>query len=193
MNKQDDTIFLKGRRLYLRAVRREDLPLLVKWANDPDIRDLYSRRHFPVDEIEVSELIAQLHKRTDRVSLVICLNEGRAIGIIGVHSIDWKNRLGETEIAIGEKEFWSKGYGTEATMVLLHYAFDTLNLRKMHAAIYGFNTASQAYKKKCGYQVEGVQRQHVFKNGEYHDRILVAVFREDWLPIWERFQTTGRV
>ena len=121
------------------------------------------------------------------------INEGRAIGMIGIHNIDWKNRLGETEIAIGEKEFWSKGYGTEATMVLLHYAFDTLNLRKMHAAIYGFNKASQVYKKKCGYQVEGVQRQHVFKNGEYHDRILVAVFREDWLPIWERFQTTGRV
>jgi hypothetical protein len=47
--------------------------------------------------------------------------------------------------------------------------------------------------KKCGYKVEGVQRQHVFKNGEYHDRILLAVFREEWLPIWKRFLKTGKV
>jgi RimJ/RimL family protein N-acetyltransferase len=193
MNKQDDTVFLKGNRLYLRPVRREDLPLLLKWTNDPDLRGMYLRRHFPVDEIEAGEWVAQLHKRTDSVSFIICLNDGRAIGIIGVHSIDWKNRLGETETVIGEKEFWSHGYATEAKMIILHYAFDTLNLRKMHGAIYGFNKGSQAYNKKCGYQVEGVQRQHVFRNGEYHDRILVAVFREDWLPIWQKFQETGKL
>lgn len=193
MNTQDDSIFLRGHRLYLRTVRRDDLPLLLKWTNDPDLRDMYLRRHFPVDEIEAGEWIAHLHKRTDGVSLVICLNDGRPIGIIGVHSIDWKNRLGESETVIGEKEFWSNGYATEAKMILLHYAFDTLNLRKMHGAIYAFNKGSLAYNQKCGYQVEGVQRRHIFKNGEYHDRIVVAVFREDWLPIWERFQKTGRV
>ena len=193
MNNQDDTIFLKGKRLYLRPMRREDLPLLLKWTNDPDLRDLYLRRHFPVEEIEAGEWIAQLHKRSDSVSLVICLNDGRAIGIMGIHSIDWKNRLAESETVIGEKEFWSRGYATEAKMILLHYAFDTLNLRKMHGTIYSFNKGSLAYNQKCGYQVEGVQRLHVFKNGEYHDRIVVAVFREDWLPIWETFQKSGKL
>src|SRR3954471_20186783 len=109
MNQQDNTIFLKGNRLYLRPIRREDLPLVLKWTNDPDLRDLYLRRHFPVDEIEASEWIAQLHKRSDAVSTVICFNDGRPIGIIGVHTIDWKNRHGESETVIGEKEFWSKG------------------------------------------------------------------------------------
>jgi RimJ/RimL family protein N-acetyltransferase len=125
--------------------------------------------------------------------LVMCLNNGRAIGLIGVHGIDWKNRVGMTETVIGEKQFRDKGYGSEAQMALLHHAFDTMNLRKLWAVIYGFNKGSQAYHAKCGYQVEGVQRGHIFADGEYHDLILMGVFREDWLPIWNRFLKTGRV
>jgi RimJ/RimL family protein N-acetyltransferase len=193
MDKHDDMMFLRGQRLYLRTVGREDIPLLLKCTNDPELRGLYLRRSFPVNEIEAAEWVAQLHRRTDAVSFVICLNNGQAIGMIGIYNIDWKNRLAETEIVIGEKQLWNQGYGSEAKMILLHYAFETLNLRKVHGAINAFNKSSQAYNQKCGYKVEGVQRLHVFRNGEYHDRILVAVFRDDWLPLWQKFQETGKV
>jgi RimJ/RimL family protein N-acetyltransferase len=193
MKKQNEVLFLKGKRLYLRPVLCGDLPLFLKWTNDPDVRWLYLKRCFPVDETEGGKWVADLHKRTDAVTLVICLNSGRAIGMMGIHSIDWKNRVGTSENVIGERQFWGKGYGTEAKMLLLHYAFNTLNLRKICGTIYGFNKRSQAYNKKCGYKVEGVQRQQVFTNGEYHDRILVGVFREEWLPIWKRFLKTGGV
>jgi RimJ/RimL family protein N-acetyltransferase len=84
------------------------------------------------------------------VALVVCLNTGRAIGMTGIHRIDWKNRVGATESIIGEKQFWGKGYGTEAKMVLLHYALEPLNVRKICGTIYGFNERSQAYNRKCG-------------------------------------------
>lgn len=193
MKKQNDVVFLEGRRLYLRPACRADIPLFVKWANDPDVRALSSDRYLPVDEIQGDEWLTSLHKKNDKMSLVICLNNTRAIGLMGIHSIDWKNRLAMTYAIIGEKQFWSKGYGSEAQMILLHYGFDSLNLRKIHAVVFGFNERSQAYNEKCGYSVEGVQRQHIFMNGEYHDLILMAVFREEWLPIWNKFLKTGRV
>jgi RimJ/RimL family protein N-acetyltransferase len=193
MSRQDDVVFLKGGKVYLRPVRSEDLSIFLRWTNDPEMRWLYLKRPFPIDEIEGSKWVMELHKRTDTVILVICLKSGRAIGMIGLYHIDWKNRVGTTENVIGEKQFWGKGYGSEAKMLILNYAFNTLNLRKVCATVYGFNKRSQAYNKKCGYQVEGVQRQHIFMNGEYHDRILMAVFRDEWQPIWNRFLKTGKV
>ncbi|MCU1264387.1 MAG: GCN5-related N-acetyltransferase [Acidobacteria bacterium] len=193
MKRQDDALFLKGKRLYLRPVGRADIPLFLKWGNDQELRLLSSERYLPVDEIQADEWLVGLHKQTDRLSLIICLNNGRAIGLVGLHKIDWKNRLAMTECIIGEKQFWSKGYGSEAKMLLLHHAFQTLNLRKIHATVYEFNKRSVAHNKKCGYKVEGVQRQHVFANGEYHNQVLMAVFREDWLPIWKSFLKTGKM
>jgi len=193
VKKPDHIVFLRGKRLYLRPVLLEDLPLFLKWVNDPDLRLLYMARASPIDEAEANEWLAHLHKRTDTISFVICTDEGRAIGLIGLHGIDWKSRVSSTENVIGEKEFWGKGYATEAKIVLLHYAFDTLNIHKIWGGIYSFNKASQAYNKKCGYKIEGVQRHQLFANGKYHDKILVAVFREDWLPVWKRFLKEGKV
>lgn len=188
-----DVVFLRGKRLYLRPVLRGDLPLFLNWVNDPELRWLYMARSSPIDEAEANEWLAHLHQRTDTISFVICTNERWPIGMIGLHSIDWKSRIASTEAVIGEKKFWGKGYATEAKIILLHYAFDTLNIHKIWGGIFSFNKASQAYNKKCGYKVEGIQRQQLFANGKYHDKILVAVFREDWLPIWKRFLKQGRM
>jgi RimJ/RimL family protein N-acetyltransferase len=193
MTKLDDVRFLNGKRVYLRPVSRADIPLVLKWGNDPELRWLSSERYLPGDEIQAEQWLTSLHKQTDRMSLILCLNNGRAIGLLGINGIDWRNRLAMTEAIIGERQFWGKGYGSEAKMLLLQHAFLTLNLRKVHAVVFQFNERSLAHNKKCGYKVEGVQRQHVFKNGEYHDRILLAVFREEWLPIWKKFLKTGKV
>lgn len=189
----NNIVFLRGKRLYLRPVLREDRPRFLKWVNDPDLRGLYMTRASPVDDAEADEWLAHLHKRTDAISFVICTLEGKPFGMIGLHSIDWRSRVSSTEAVIGEKDFRGKGYATEAKIVLLHYAFETLNIHKIWGGIFAFNKASQAYNKKCGYKVEGVQRQQVFANGRYHDKILIAVFREDWLPVWKQFLKDGKL
>ena len=191
--KQKRTIFIKGRRLYLRPVFRDDTQLFLRWANDPDLRSLYLNRKTPIDETEGCEWVMGLHKRSDNITLLICLNDGRPIGLIALERLDWNNRVATTAMVIGEKELWNKGYGSEAKLLLLHYAFDTLNLRKIYATVYDFNERSKAYNKKCGYKVEGVQKEAIFQDGRYHDRILLAVFRKDWLPIWTRFQKRGKI
>jgi RimJ/RimL family protein N-acetyltransferase len=89
---------------------------------------------------------------------------------------------------IGEKEYWGKGYGTEAKMLLLHYAFDTLNLRKICSSVISFNERSHKYSLKCGYKEEGRRKAQLFRDGKYWDEIQLAVFRKDWLLLWKKFQ-----
>ncbi|MBP9760373.1 MAG: GNAT family N-acetyltransferase, partial [Candidatus Pacebacteria bacterium] len=104
------------------------------------------------------------------------------------HHISWINRTATSGAFIGDVAHQGQGYGTEAKMLLLDYAFNTLNLRKVCSTVLAFNGRSQRYNEKCGYVVEGVQKAQVFRDGSYHDLILMAVFRDDWLPVWREYQ-----
>lgn len=85
------------------------------------------------------------------------------------------------------------GYGTDAKMTLLDYAFNTLNLHKMCSTVIAYNEASLHYSDKCGYILEGTRRKHIFKRGRYWDLIELGLFKKEWLPKWEIYQKTGKL
>jgi RimJ/RimL family protein N-acetyltransferase len=114
--------------------------------------------------------------------------DGPFIGVMGLHGISWPDGTATSGACIGNTNYHNKGCGTDAKMLLLEYAFQTLNLRKVCSTVFAFNRRSRSYNEKCGYVVEGVRQAHVFRNGAYHDEILMAVFRDKWLPLWEQWQ-----
>ena len=73
-------------------------------------------------------------------------------------------------------------------MLLLDYAFNSLDLLKMQSSVLGFNGRSVAYRKKCGYVKEGRLKDQWFRKGKRHDDVLLAVFKNDWIPLWEQRQ-----
>lgn len=187
-------IFLEGKRVYLRPIEKEDISLLLQWLNHPETRR-YLSQLFPLTEFAELEWVQNLHKKQNEnvVLGIVRVRDSKLIGVVGLHHIDWKDRRAVTGAVIGDQRFRGKGYGTEAKMLLLHYAFFTLNLRKISSTVLSFNTRSQAYNKKCGYKVEGVLHQHIYKDGVYYDEVRMAVFKEDWIPIWKRFEKTGKM
>ena len=186
---EEGVVFLRGRRVILRPPTKEDIPHFLRWMNDQEVTR-YLVAYLPMTETDEVEWLERLHKKkNDGVVLVIVDAKNRKpIGLMGIHEIDWKDRRAMTGAVIGEKSYWGKGYGTEAKMLLLKYAFNTLNLRKIVSRVISFNRRSKAYSKKCGYKVEGVLKKDIFKDGEYHDLICMAVFKDDWLPLWEKFR-----
>ena len=192
-DKRNDVVFLDGWRLYLRPPCKDDLPYLTRWINDEEVWQ-FLKLSLPMSESAETAWLEGLDKRkdTDIILVIVDKKTGKPIGSMGIHRINWKDRRAATGALIGDKRYWGKGYGTEAKMLLLNYAFNTLNLRKVCSAALAFNERSVAYSKKCGYREEGVLKEHLFKKGRYWDEVLLAVFREDWLPLWERFQKTGR-
>jgi RimJ/RimL family protein N-acetyltransferase len=115
------------------------------------------------------------------------------IKTIKIHNINWIDRNGTTGALIGEKEYWNRGFGTDAKMILLEYAFNTLNLRKICSDVISYNKRSLHYSLHCGYRIEGRRRKHVWRNGKFCDLIQLALFKEDWLPIWKKHQKTGKI
>jgi len=185
-------VFLTGRLVNLCPFTKGDIPLVTRWINDQEVRE-FVLGIFPQTEKQEEDWFNKLGSDDKNVVLGIKTKEGVLIGIIGIHKIDWINRVATTGALIGEKEFWGKGFGTDAKMILLHYAFNTLNLRKILSNVIAFNKRSLQYSLHCGYQIEGRRRKQNFKRGQYWDLIELGVFIEEWLPIWKKYKKTGKV
>lgn len=182
-------VFLEGHRVYMRPIEIADGPVLQRNANDPYVRSRISRQS-PQSLHDEEEWIRSLSKRRDTdLTLGIVLKESDLlIGSMGIHNIKWIDRVGTTGALIGNSEHRGKGYGTEAKMLLLNHGFNTMNLRKICSTALATNEASLSFNSKCGYKEEGRLKNHVFVHGTYHDLVHTAVFKEDFLPLWEEYK-----
>ncbi|MEI8360764.1 MAG: GNAT family protein [bacterium] len=177
---QNGVVFLRGFKTILRPPNRVlDHDLFYRWINDPDIW-CFLKRFAPISHQSEGEWIDKMNTQNNSQIFTIETHEGQPIGVMGLEKIDWKNRHAMTGSFIGEKCFWGQGYGTDAKMALLKYAFDELNLHKVMSGVISFNKRSLAYSKKCGYVEQGCLKDHVFRDGKYHDETLLAVFRSSW-------------
>lgn len=187
-------IFLEGKKVILRPLdKRTDAEPMLRWINDPEVR-FNLATIFPQTWKSEEEFIESAGNNAHGVILGIVAKEtGGFIGVMSLNGIDWPNRNATTGALIGEKKYWGQGYGTDAKMILLDYAFNTLNLHTVSSCVIAFNKRSIAYNTHCGYKVEGVRKACIFRAGRYWDKILLGVLKKDWLPIWRRYQKTGSV
>ena len=194
MQEEKRVVFRTGKKVILRPMRKStDLEACLRWINDPEVTRFLVARFPTTETMEVEWFDSQGKSKNDVILAIETLPEHVLIGTMGLHRISWEDGVATTGAIIGEKEYWGKGYGKEAKMLLLDYDFNTLNLRKICSSVKAFNGRSLSYNKRCGYQEEGRRVKQFFVDGEYHDEILLAVFREDWLPLWLEYQKTGEV
>ena len=184
-------VFLEGKKINLRPFTKEDVPTITRWINDPEVREFISAT-FPQTEKQEEEWVNKLGSDDKNIVLGIETKDNKLIGIMGIHGINWVYRTCTTGAIIGEKDYWGKGYGTDAKMQLLNYIFNILNLHKVCSSVIAYNKRSLQYSLHCGYKIEGQRRKQIFKQGKYWDLIELGLFKEEWLPIWKKYQKTGK-
>ncbi|MBY8984181.1 MAG: GNAT family N-acetyltransferase [Candidatus Lokiarchaeota archaeon] len=174
---------LKGERITLGSVKREYIDAYLKWFNDPEIIQ-YLSMFRPMTRMMEEDWIENLKNRDDTIAFAILITDEnvgeKLIGNCGLHRIDWKNRVAEVGITIGEKEYQGKGYGTEAMEILIDYAFKSVNLNRVQLRVYEFNSRAISSYNKIGFVEEGRMRQGIFIKGKYHDIIFMSILKEEW-------------
>jgi RimJ/RimL family protein N-acetyltransferase len=110
------------------------------------------------------------------------LADDRLIGAVGLF-VDWPRRDAWVGIAIGERDFWGKGYGTDAMRLILLYGFTELNLRRVSLAVHSYNTRARRSYEKAGFVLEGVMRGDQLKEGKRSDSVFMGILHEEWLAI----------
>ncbi len=128
-----------GKDVRLRAIERDDLPRFVSWFNDADVRDGLSQ-FLPMSLAEEEKWFQDILSREPvEKPFAIDVLEDEAwvhVGSAGLFTFDHQARRAELGIAIGAKKYWDRGYGTRAERLLLHHAFDNLNLNRVGLVVF---------------------------------------------------------
>jgi diamine N-acetyltransferase len=184
-----------GKRVRLRGLERADLPVFVSWLNDPDVQQGIFV-YWPISQAEEDGWFDEMIKLPiDQHILGIEIrltNENKAdapesdpgenwklIGDCGFTHIDWQNRSAEFGIAIGDKSYWNRGYGTEAVRLLVGYGFNTLNMNRIYLRVFENNPGAIRAYEKAGFVHEGRQRQAQFRDGKYIDVLVMSILRSE--------------
>lgn len=171
--------YVIGEKIFLRPLEESDAPLLVRWFNDPEvIRTLRSWR--PVTLTTEIEHLQKMARSQDDLVLGISLHDDRLIGVTGLHGFDPKNRAAMFGIVIGETNEWGKGFGTEATALIAGHGFETMNLHRIWLEVYADNLRGIRAYEKAGFIREGLARQTVWRDGRWHDCVLMGLLQEEW-------------
>ena len=169
-----------GERVYLRPIERADLDQgWLKWINDHTL-NRFLESSFPVNR-ESLERYYEASQPPDVFMFAICLKENDTyIGNARLSSVNWVHRRCMYGRLIGEAEYRTRGYGSEALILLLRYGFHHLGMNRIDSAAYADNEVSLASNRKVGFKREGVMRQASYKDGRFHDLVMLAMLRSEF-------------
>lgn len=172
-----------GDRIRLVALEREDLPLFVEWFNDHEVREGIMM-YLPISLAQEERWFEKMLERPqDEQPLTIEVSDGDEwvkIGNMGFFNFDHHAHSAEVGIVLGNKDYWNKGYGTEAMTLLLKHGFETLNLNRIMLQVYEDNPRAIRCYEKVGYRHEGRMRQARYWKGKYLDILFMSVLKEEW-------------
>lgn len=176
---------LHGERVTLRSFRDDDLPLIREALNDPEVNRLTGSMHTSsqapsTPEEPLRAWYSTRHEQGERLDLMI---EERATGLwvgeVVLNEWDEGNQACGFRILIGPGG-QNRGLGSEATRLIVDYAFEHLPLHRIELEVYAFNPRAQQVYTKAGFVVEGRRRDALLYDGERIDAILMSILRPDW-------------
>ena len=176
---------IRGERLYLRAIERDDLQRCHDWMNDEELTATLAHR-YPMSLAREADWVERATRGQDpsELTLAICLEQGdRHIGNCGLVGIDRDNATATLGIFIGEKDCRGQGLGEEAVRLLCRYAFDEMNLHKVRLDVYATNPGALKTYERAGFRKEGVLREEAFRQGRYLDVIRMGLLRGELKPV----------
>ena len=157
---------------------------IVEWYKNPDVTDFLSDIFLFGNSEKNAEMFVDMkmtNSDPNNKGFVIAeIESERYIGQVDFMNIDWKNRNAELGIVIGGIDDMSKGYGSEAIMLMLEFGFMRLNFNRIYLKAFDFNKRALKCYTKCGFREEGRLKEAYYHKGKYIDVILMCVLRDEW-------------
>ncbi|MCA9973341.1 MAG: GNAT family N-acetyltransferase [Anaerolineales bacterium] len=188
----DTTPYWQTGRIRLRPLHPDDVALWLEeeHADTDGVRFLNYGITLPKsaqDAQAFAERYAHFNHREERIMFSIETLAGELIGGINIHSMDRKNGTFETGSRI-YRSFRGQGYGFEAKVLVLRYAFHELRFQKYNIRCLAINEPMIRHARRLGCQAEGRIRRHVFTAGAHHDELIFGLTREEFDALLARLQ-----
>jgi RimJ/RimL family protein N-acetyltransferase len=166
----------RGEHVVLRDKRLGDAHNDYRWRTDAELARYDAARPFAATYNDYLALYRDelSYPSPYRRSLAIEDSAGRHIGNAMYYNIDAVRREAEIGITIGNRDYWGRGYGTDAVQTLVRHVLHSTRFRRVYLKTLDWNTRAQRAFEKAGFQVCGRSRRggNVF---------VVMEFLSDWL------------
>lgn len=147
----------------------------VEWLNNKNINKYLETKHCE-NKNELKKFIENCNKQKIQIWAIIDKESEKHIGNIKIDPINFKHKIGEYGILIGDSNFWGKGYAFEASKGLIDYYFNNHILRKITLGVISENKAAISLYKKLGFEVEGIYKKHIVYDKIEYDVLRMAIF-----------------
>jgi RimJ/RimL family protein N-acetyltransferase len=167
-----------GEKCYLSPIDPDDAPKDVEWLNDFEITVNLSLTSINI--VNEREFIDKNLKEGNPVFGIVDLATDKLIGNCGLHDIGWIGRHAEFGIFIGDKDYWNKGYGEEATRLILDFGFNILNLYNIFLKVMEYNKRAIRAYEKAGFKQIGRWRKAVQVAGKRYDFVMMDILADEF-------------
>lgn len=170
-----------GERIRLRKMSNEDVLIYHTWRNDMEVMQ-YTNPSLDVFTYADTERFVNsvVESHNSKGYIIEEIHTNKPIGVTSLINIDYVNRNAECIIDIGDKDYWSKGFGGEAFKLLLDFAFKELNLHKVYLRVFSFNDRAIRLYQKLGFVEEGKLTEQLYRDGKWHDIIFMGLLKRNY-------------
>ena len=168
-----------GKRVYLSPMNAEDYLQYVEWMNS-DVVSKNIGNYSSIISIESEKEWLQKATSEKYNFAIVDIQKDKLIGNISLMHVNDINRTAELGIFIGDEDYLSKGYGSEAIKLLLDYAFNYVNLNNIMLKVFELNKRAMKAYEKCGFKVFGIWKECRYFNGEYSNEVYMNITKKEY-------------
>jgi RimJ/RimL family protein N-acetyltransferase len=172
---------LKSKNIYLAVLEKKHCQIL--WdAYEYDEKQITYPLNIGHSVIKADDWFDEIQRLqgNKNIRLGIFLLDDTVIGDVALQDIDWRNRSCSVGLGIQKLEHRSKGYGSEAVLLMLEYGFNNLGLNRIWANTLESNISAQRSLEKTGFVIEGRSRQAEYYAGRYFDKLHYGLLRDEY-------------
>ena len=170
---------LVGEKVYLSPVSVDDWELYDKWNNDFEVINNWGGGTHISPAAAGPESLNGRAKNKNAFTIVDKAND-RVIGNCAFNYEDLENRYATIGITIGEKEYWSKGYGSDALRLMLDFGFNVRGHNSISLNVFEFNKRGIACYEKVGFKRQGVWRDCMIRGEQRYGCIYMDILASEY-------------
>ena len=182
-----DKQLFNGQLIRLGSINHDKDPEVEsRWTHDVSyLRAMSNAPARPLSPARLKKKYEDIEKQVDESGNTFYFTlrsqqDDRLIGQVHLFWIEWSHGTGNLKIGIGDTADRGKGYGTEAMRLILHYAFEELNLYRLSAVLGEDNPAGIRFFKRFGFVEEVRRRQALVRDGEVFDLLHLGLLADEW-------------